>query len=97
MGKYLYVMHIGKFGKVADEVIHRHVEYLRKLDDSGRLIVCGPLKGLDGVAGMVVFKAKSKEEAEAYCQAEPLVAEGYSAYTLHTLTVAEKSNNFLLD
>jgi uncharacterized protein YciI len=96
MGKYYYVMHIGKFKPVADEVIHRHVEHLKKLDAEGRLIVCGPINKLEGVAGMVVFKAKSKAEAEAYCQAEPLVAEGHSTYTLHTLTVADKSNNFLL-
>ena len=96
MAKSLYVMHIGKFGRVADEVIHRHVEHLRKLDDSGRLVVCGPINGLDGVAGMVVFKAKSRKDAEAVCQAEPLVAEGHSTYSLHTLTVADKSNNFLL-
>lgn len=99
MGKLLYVMMIkrGKsFNKVTKAVITRHVENLKKLDGDGKIELCGPLKGYPGVAGMVIFKTQSYEEAEALCQLEPLVAEGYASYVLSVLQVADKENNYLL-
>ena len=94
MDKWLYVMMIkrGKaYNKVTKAVITRHVENLRRLDELGKIALCGPFKGFPGVAGMVVFKTESLEEAEALCKQEPLVA-----YTLAALQVADKDNNYLL-
>ncbi|MCI8939698.1 MAG: hypothetical protein HFH12_06830 [Dorea sp.] len=99
MGKWLYVMMIKKgktYNKVTKAVITRHVENLKKLDADGKIELCGPFKGYPGVAGMVVFKTQSYEEAEALCKLEPLVAEGYATYTLASLQVADRDNNYLL-
>ncbi len=99
MDKWLYVMIIKKsktFNKVTKAVITRHVENLRRLDADGKIELCGPFKGFPGVAGMVIFKTQSYEEADALCKTEPLVAEGYAAYTLASLQVADKENNYLL-
>lgn len=99
MEKQLYVMMIkrGKsYNKVTKAVITRHVENLKTLDNDGKIELCGPLKGYPGVAGMVIFKTQSYEEAEALCKQEPLVVEGYATYTLVTLQVADKDNNYLL-
>ena len=99
MEKWLYVMTIKKgktFNKVTKAVITRHVENLRKLDTEGKLELCGPFKGYPGVAGMVIFKTATYEEAEALCKQEPLVAEGYATYQLASLQVADKTNNYLL-
>ncbi len=99
MEKCLYVMTIkrGKsYNKVTKAVITRHVENLKRLDADGKIELCGPLKGCPGVAGLVIFKTQSYEEAESLCQVEPLVAEGYATYTLATLQVADKENNYLL-
>ena len=99
MEKWLYVMTIKKaktYNKVTKAVITRHVENLRKLDAEGKIELCGPLKGYPGVAGMVIFKTQSYEEAEALCKQEPLVAEGYASYILAALQVADKDNNYLL-
>ncbi len=99
MEKQLYVMMIkrGKsYNKVTKAVITRHIENLRTLDNDGKIELCGPLKGYPGVAGMVIFKTQSYEEAEALCKQEPLVVEGYATYTLVTLQVADKDNNYLL-
>ena len=99
MDKWLYVMIIKKsktFNKVTKAVITRHVENLRRLDADGKIELCGPFKGYPGVAGMVIFKTQSYEEADALCKTEPLVAEGYAAYTLASLQVADKENNYLL-
>ena len=99
MEKWLYVMMIKKgktYNKVTKAVITRHVENLRNLDAEGKIELCGPFKGYPGVAGMVVFKTESYEEAEALCRQEPLVAEGFATYTLAGLQVADKENNYLL-
>ena len=99
MEKWLYVMMIKKgktFNKVTKAVITRHVENLRNLDADGKIHLCGPFKGYPGVAGMVIFKTQSYEEAEALCKQEPLVAEGYATYILAALQVADKDNNYLL-
>lgn len=99
MEKWLYVMTIKKgktYNKVTKAVITRHVENLRKLDAEGKLELCGPLKGCPGVAGMVIFKTQSYEEADALCKLEPLVVEGYATYTLASLQIADKENNYLL-
>ena len=99
MEKWLYVMMIkrGKtYNKVTKAVLVRHVENLKRLDEDGKIELCGPLKGYPGVVGMVVFKAQSYEEAEELCKLEPLVAEGYATYTLASLQVADKSNDYLL-
>ena len=99
MEKWLYVMTIKKgktFNKVTKAVITRHVENLRKLETEGKLELCGPFKGYPGVAGMVIFKTATYEEAEALCKQEPLVAEGFATYQLASLQVADKTNNYLL-
>lgn len=99
MEKWFYVMMIKKgksYNKVTKAVITRHVENLKKLDADGKIELCGPFKGYPGVAGMVVFKTQSYEEAEALCRQEPLVLEGYATYTLAALQTADKSNNYLL-
>ena len=99
MEKLLYVMLIEKtksYNKVNMEVIKKHVEHLRKYDEKGKIELCGPFKGFPGVAGMVILKTESYEEAEEICKAEPLVVEGYAKYKLSTLQVANKENNYLL-
>ena len=99
MEKWLYVMTIKKgksYNKVTKAVITRHVENLKKLDSEGKIELCGPFKGYPGVAGMVIFKTESYEDAEALCRLEPLVAEGYATYILASLQVADKDNNYLL-
>lgn len=99
MEKWLYVMIIKKgksYNKVTKAVIIRHVENLKNLDSQGKIELCGPLKGYSGVAGMVIFKTQSYEEAEALCKQEPLVVEGYATYTLAALQVAHKENHYLL-
>lgn len=99
MEKWLYVMMIKKgksYNKVTKTVITRHVENLKKQDADGKIALCGPFKGYPGVAGMVIFKTQSYEEADALCKLEPLVAEGFATYTLAALQVADKENNYLL-
>jgi len=99
MDNFLYVMFIerGKtYNKLTKAVVERHVENLRKLDDEGKIELCGAFKGYPGVAGMVIFKTASFEEADKLCKQEPLVVEGYATYKLRNLQAANRENNYLL-
>lgn len=99
MEKWLYVVQLEKcktYNRLNKAAVERHVANIQKMDDSGLLELCGVYKGYPGVAGMYILRAQSYEEAEALCRLEPLVAEGYAAYKLHALRVANRENNYLL-
>ena len=76
--------------------VERHAANLRRLDEQGHIELAGVFKGYPGVAGMYILRAESYEEAEALCQQEPLVVEGFASYKLKALQPANKENNYLL-
>ena len=84
------------YNRINKEMVLKHVEYVKNLDDSGKLVLCGPFKGYKGVAGMIVLRAESYEEADALCKTEPFVAEDYATYKLYALQEGNRENNYLL-
>ena len=99
MKKCLYVMFIEKtktYNRLTKAAVERHVANIRALDDEGHLELCGVFKGYPGVAGMYILRADSYEQAEELCRREPLVLEGFAAYKLKALQVADRENNYLL-
>ena len=97
--EWQYVMFIerGKtYNKINKVMVERHVAYIRALDDEGKLALCGAFKGYPGVAGMLVLKTQSREEAEEICKQEPFVAEGYATYKLRDMQPGNRENNYLL-
>ena len=94
---YVMLIERGKtYNKINKAMVVKHVEHIKKLDDEGKLVLCGATKGYLGVAGMIVFKAESYEEAEAFCKSEPFVTEGYATFKLFSMRVGNKDNNYLL-
>ena len=100
MEKWMYMMMMIKkkktYNKLTKQVVMQHVENIRKLDDEGKLEICGIFKGYPGMAGMYILKTESREEAEAICEREPLVAGGYASYQLVAFQAANRENNYLL-
>jgi len=99
MEKIMYIMMIerGKsYNKINKAMVIKHVEHIKRLDDDGKLVLCGPTKGYPGIAGMIILKADSYEEADAICKSEPFVAEGYATYKLFSMQVGDRENNYLL-
>ena len=95
----LYVMFIEKAktrSRLTRAAVERHAANLKKPDNGGHLELGGAGTGCPGVAGMYILKADSLEEAEALCQREPLVAEGFATYKLKPLQPANRENNYLL-
>lgn len=99
MEKSMYMMMIQKsktYNKITKKVVEEHVANIRRLDDEGKLEICGVFKGYPGMAGMYILKADSREEAKALCDSEPLVVGGYATYQLIDFTIANRENNYLL-
>jgi len=66
MENLLYVMLLEKtkiYKNMNKAAVLRHVENIRKLDDEGKLELCGVLRKCPGFAGMIILKAESYEEA----------------------------------
>lgn len=99
MEKPMYMMMIEKsktYNRITKKVVEEHVANIRKLDDEGKLEICGVFKGFPGMAGMYILKVESREEAKAICDSEPLVVGGYAKYKLIDFTIANRENNYLL-
>ena len=99
MEKLMYMVMLEKsktYNKMTKKVVTEHVENIRRLDDEGKLEICGVFKGYPGMAGMYILKTDSREEAEALCDWEPLVMGGYAACKLVALQIADRENNYLL-
>jgi uncharacterized protein YciI len=100
MEKIMYMMMIEKsktYNKVTKKVIVEHVENIRRLDDEGKLEICGVFKGYPGMAGMYILKTESLQEAEEICQREPLVVGGYATFKLVTLQIADRETIICCD
>ncbi len=99
MENLMYMMMLKKdktYNRITKKVITEHVENIRRMDDEGKLEICGVFKGYPGMAGMYILKAESREEAEEICNMEPLVIGGYATYQLVALQIANRENNYLL-
>lgn len=94
MGKYLYVMLMTNHNKLKAEIVEKHVDHLKTLELTGRLILCGPFSDFPG--GIVIFRADSLEEAHSIAQSDPFIKEGYKTYELRTMEWANKENGYLL-
>lgn len=99
MEELMYMVMLEKsktYRNMTKKIVEEHVENIRRLDEEGKLEICGVFQGYPGMAGMYILRTESREEAEEICRAEPLVAGGYAAYRLVGLKIANRENNYLL-
>ena len=59
-----------------------HMAHIRKMGESGKLIVAGPFTGNGDLRGMFIFKV-SLEEAKAIAEDDPAVKSGRLALEFH--------------
>jgi uncharacterized protein YciI len=78
------------------DAVIRHVDNIRKLDDDGKLEMCGVLRKCHGIAGMIILRANSYEDAAELAKCEPLIVDGYATYKLMSFEVGNRENNYLL-
>ncbi len=92
--KYLYVMLMENRRNLNLEIVQKHVNHLRSLEQNGKLYLCGPFT--DYAGGIEILVADSFEEAKKIAESDPFISEGYKTFELRTLEVANKDNNYLV-
>lgn len=88
-----YVILINRKKDYTIDVINKHVEHLKRLDENGQLVLCGPFKDYDG--GIMIIKAKSFEEDKTIAESDSFIVKGFSTYELRTLELSNKENNHM--
>lgn len=91
---YAYLLSHEKPELVTKALVEEHVAHLKRLDDAGQLVLCGPFKDYQG--GLVVVKASSAEEARRIAESDPFVRSGFESFELRTWELANRGNRYLL-
>jgi uncharacterized protein YciI len=79
--------------KVTEDIIKKHIDHLKDLDENGQLVLAGPF--LDRTGGMVIIKAASFELAKKIVESDPFITNGVQSYQLKEMNLACKDNNYL--
>jgi uncharacterized protein YciI len=72
--------------KEEEVILGEHFHYLEKALAEGTLVLADPC--LDGVFGVVIFKAASQEEAEGFMDNDPAVKHGFMRAEVHPFHVS---------
>jgi uncharacterized protein YciI len=79
--------------KTTETHIRDHVQFLKKLDESGQLELCDPF--IDHQGGMVIIKATSLEEAKEIALSDPFVKSGVRNCEIRSWQLSCEENNHL--
>lgn len=91
----LFAIFLSKTGNtnLPQDAIQRHVDHLRSLGQAGRLVLCGPFA--DHPSGLVVVRAKDKEEAIGIAERDPFVRDGFRTFEVRKWLIAHSENKYL--
>lgn len=67
---------------LSPEVVKHHAAHLAELDNSGKLVLAGPIP--ERADGLIVLRATSLAEAKTIAEEDPMVRGSYQTYELGT-------------
>lgn len=70
-------------GPERDAMFKGHFENINRLADAGKLVLAGPLDGVDGWRGMFVLVADDIDAARAMVAADPVIQKGEMVAEYH--------------
>ena len=70
-------------GGMPKELQSGHIANVMSLLESGKAVIAGPLGDDGDIAGVLVFRAKSAEEARTWADADPAVKAGFFVAEMH--------------
>ncbi len=70
-------------GPERDEMFKGHFANMKRLSAEGKLVLAGPLDGVDGWRGLFIFAATDVEEARQLVATDPVVIKGEMVPELH--------------
>src|ERR1700730_16968188 len=89
---YLIFLHSIPERSLSPQVVDQHAAHLAELDDSGKLVMAGPL--LERAGGLIVLRTGSAAEAMAIAEEDPLVRGAYQTYELGTWLLSNSQNGY---
>lgn len=63
-------------GKERDEMFAGHFANMKKHAAAGKLVLAGPLDGVDGMRGLFVFAVDNIDEAKKLTETDPVIVKG---------------------
>ena len=96
MELYIYETRVAGDPKLVVDNLMAHLDYQVELQDAGIMFGAGPLQeegapSFPPVAGMIIVRAASFDEARAIADADPMHSSGARTYTLRKWTMNEGS------
>lgn len=70
-------------GAERDEMFRGHFANINRLSAEGKLVLAGPLDGVDGWRGLFVLAVADIEEARTHVAADPVIAKGEMVAEYH--------------
>jgi uncharacterized protein YciI len=70
-------------GKERDEMFAGHFANMKRLATEGKLVMAGPLDGVDGRRGLFVFAVSDIEEAKKLTETDPVIVKGEMTADYH--------------
>jgi uncharacterized protein YciI len=61
----------------------QHLSYMRALLEAGKVVIAGPVMDDPELRGVVIFRARSADEARSWAMADPAVAAEFFAVEMH--------------
>jgi uncharacterized protein len=89
---YLIFLHSIPERLLCPEAVKLHAAHLAELDDSGQLVMAGPL--VERAGGLIVLRTGSVAEAIAIAEEDPLVRGTYQTYELGTWLMSNRQNDY---
>ncbi len=81
---------------LTDDMLNKHIYFLKKLQSDNRLSICGPFT--DNQGAVLVIMADSFMEAEKIINQDPFINQKYyEKYIIHEFMTANAENNWLCD
>ena len=93
----LYVVEstLSKAPQDVQAVLPQHLEYQREMEESGKLVLAGPLSDSTGEemsgGGLIIYRATSMDAARGIADNDPMHKTGARTYTLRKWLVNEGS------
>jgi uncharacterized protein YciI len=89
---YLIFLHSIPERPLSREAVDLHAAHLAELDDSGKLVMAGPL--VERAGGLIVLRTGTVAEAMAIAEEDPLVRGAYQTYELGTWLMSNRQNDY---
>jgi uncharacterized protein YciI len=93
----LYVIEstLAKSPQEAQAILPEHLEYQKKMEEKGTLVLAGPLSDPTGEqmsgGGLIIYRAASMDEAIAFANDDPMHKQGIRTFSLRRWLVNEGS------